>query len=186
MPKRKNAIIGGAVSFLCAGSLCALGVLAPSKNVEASVATTKLIPTVTEPVVYNEGGHAYVYMPLTPENVEWVEEDPIERAEYAEAMSEWSYAVASAYNVETNYGTETASMIPFNDYNLTVASRTLELGSWIEIAYEDMVITAQVTDRGPYIEGRDLDLSQGCVNAFGFDSIWDWGVRTVSYRVVTE
>lgn len=176
----------GAGSFLLAGTLFALAVCTPSERVEASVATTNLIPTVTEPVVYNEGGHAYVYMPLTQENAEWVEEDPVNRAEYAEAMSEWSYAVASAYNVETNYGTETASMIPFNDYDLTVASRTLELGSWIEIAYEDMVIAAQVTDRGPYIDGRDLDLSQGCVNAFGFDSIWDWGVRTVSYRVVTE
>lgn len=182
----KKTLMFGAGSFLLAGTFFALAVGAPSEKVEASVATTELIPTITEPVVYNEGGHAYVYMPLTQENVEWVEEDPIGRAEYAEAMSEWSYAVASAYNVETNYGTETASMIPFNNYDLTVASKTLELGSWIEIAYEDMVITAQVTDRGPYIDGRDLDLSQGCVNAFGFDSIWDWGVRTVSYRVVTE
>ena len=159
--------------------------VAHSKSVEVSTTRPVAVPTITEPVVQN-GDQTWVYMPLTQENVEWVNEDPVGRAEYAEAMSEWSYAVASAYNVETNYGTETASMITFNDHDLTVASRTLELFSWVEIAYGDHVIVAQVTDRGPYVEGRDLDLSQGCVQALGFADIWDWGVREVSYRVIRE
>ena len=109
----------------------------------------------------------------------WVEETPVE-----EPSVTWYTAVASAYSVETNGGTTTASGIPLDDGVLTVASPWIDLGTYIEIEYYGVTVQAQVTDRGPYVSGRDLDLSQAVVQALGFGSIYDWGVQTVNYRIL--
>lgn len=124
------------------------------------------------------------------ENPDAVYPDPEEYAqenyENTEFVSyeEWTWATASAYSVYCNYGTATASGIPLDDYTPTVASRWLPLGSYIEIVYNGASVTAQVTDRGPYVDGRDLDLSLGTVNALGIWSTDDWGVRDVQYRLL--
>lgn len=103
---------------------------------------------------------------------------------YEEPASAWYTVQASAYSVETNGGTTTASGIPLDDYSLTVASPWVALGSVIEIEYGGVTVQAVVTDRGPYVGGRDLDLSVGVIQALGFATTDDWGVRTVSYRVL--
>lgn len=124
------------------------------------------------------------------ENLDTVYPDPEEYAqenyENTEFVSyeEWTWATASAYSVYCNYGTATASGIPLDDYTPTVASRWLPLGSYIEIVYNGASVTAQVTDRGPYVDDRDLDLSLGTINALGIWSTDDWGVRDVQYRLL--
>ena len=108
------------------------------------------------------------------------EEEPV----YGEPAYEWYTVQASAYSVETNGGTTTASGTPLDDWSLTVASPWVPLGSVVEIEYAGVTVQAVVTDRGPYVSGRDLDLTPGVIGAFGFSDIYDWGVRTVSYRVL--
>lgn len=100
------------------------------------------------------------------------------------SYSEWTGAVASAYSVHTNGGFETASGIPLNDYDCTVASRWLPLYTYIEVSCNGRTVVCQVTDRGPYVDGRDLDLSFGTISALGFYSIDQFGVREVGYRLL--
>lgn len=97
-------------------------------------------------------------------------------------MDEWSIAVASAYDIESNYGTETASGIPLNDYDLTIAHKDLPLGTMVKIWWHGKSVIAKVTDRGPYIDGRDFDLAAGtCMELSGFAPL-DWGVREIWWR----
>lgn len=117
-----------------------------------------------------------------PQPEEYAQEN-YENMEFA-SYEEWTGAVASAYSIWCNGGTETASGIPLDDYTPTVASRWLPLWSYIEVMYGDTTVVCQVTDRGPYIDGRDLDLSLGAVQALGFDSTDEWGVREVAYRLL--
>lgn len=112
------------------------------------------------------------------------EEPPADEPVYEEPAVEWYTAVASAYDPNCNGGTVTASGIPLDWSTPTVASPWIALGSYVEISYNGMTVVAQVTDRGPYIGGRDLDLAPGVFYAFGFDSADSWGVRTVSYRIL--
>lgn len=116
-------------------------------------------------------------------------DDGYAEAAYEEPVVEepqvcWDYAIASAYGPDCNGGTLTSSGIPLDWDTPTVASLWIPLGTYIEIVYDGMSVIAQVTDRGPYIAGRELDLSPGVVYAFGFESTDDWGVRTVSYRLL--
>lgn len=94
----------------------------------------------------------------------------------------WYTGAASAYDPDCNGGTSTSSGIPLDWSTPTVASTWLPLGSYVEICYDGVSVVAQVTDRGPFVGGRDLDLSPGVFNSLGFDSTGAWGVRTVSYR----
>lgn len=117
-----------------------------------------------------------------PEYEEYEQEDHI--CDSFVSTVEWSGAVASGYSTWCNGGTTTASGIPLDDYTPTVASRWLPLGSYIEVLYDGIVVVCQVTDRGPYIDGRDLDLSLGTIRALGYDSTDEWGVREVAYRMI--
>lgn len=123
-------------------------------------------------------------VPSEPAYDEPAYEEPAPEPSYEEPAYDWYTVQASAYSVETNGGTTTASGTPLDDWSLTVASPWVPLGSVVEIEYGGMTVQAVVTDRGPYVSGRDLDLTPGVIGAFGFSDIYDWGVRTVSYRVL--
>jgi rare lipoprotein A len=74
---------------------------------------------------------------------------------------------------------KTASGDVFNENNLTVANKTLKFGTLIEFKYKDKKVICRVNDRGPYIKGRDFDLSRGCAEKLGIISK---GVAEVEYR----
>lgn len=125
-----------------------------------------------------------VYDTWTEPEDAYYEEPVYDEFVSSEPEVSWYEGVASAYSPECNGGTATASGIPLDWTTPTVASLWLPLGSYIEISWGGMSVVAQVTDRGPYIGGRDLDLSSGVIAAFGFDSTDAWGVRSVSYRTL--
>ena len=141
---------------------------APSYDVSDAVPSEE----VPAEVAYEE--------PAAPEEAAWA----VDEVAYEEPQIVWDSAVASAYSPDCNGGTTTSSGIPLDWETPTVASTWIPLGSYIEISYEGMTVVAQVTDRGPYIAGRELDLAPGVIYAFGFGSTDDWGVRTVSYRLL--
>ncbi len=87
-------------------------------------------------------------------------------------------AVCSWYGPGFN-GRGTASGQIFNEDDLTCASRTLPFGTVLALTRGDRRIIVYVNDRGPYIDGRDLDLSKAAATALGFG-----GVATVQVEIV--
>ena len=76
-------------------------------------------------------------------------------------------------------GKPTASGDIFHADGLTAASLDLPLGTWLRVTRGARSVTVLVNDRGPYIEGRILDLSQGAAEILGFT-----GLAWVSAEIV--
>ena len=74
--------------------------------------------------------------------------------------------VASYYGYELA-GSPTASGEPFDPAGYTAAHKTLPLGTQLQVDYGVSSVTVTVNDRGPYIAGRDLDLSQAAAETIG-------------------
>lgn len=87
-------------------------------------------------------------------------------------------AVCSWYGPGFN-GRGTASGQIFNEDDFTCASRTLPFGTVLALTRGERRIIVYVNDRGPYIDGRDLDLSKAAATALGFS-----GVATVQAEIV--
>lgn len=64
-------------------------------------------------------------------------------------------------------GRATASGAIFDQEGWTVANRTLPLGTILLISRNDQSVVVLVNDRGPFVNGRILDLSHGVANALG-------------------
>ena len=78
------------------------------------------------------------------------------------------------------HGRRTASGQTFNEEDFTCASRTLAFGTRLALTRGERRIIVVVTDRGPFISGRDLDLSKAAARALGFG-----GVEPVHAEFVT-
>ncbi|MBU6453966.1 MAG: septal ring lytic transglycosylase RlpA family protein [Cyanobacteria bacterium REEB67] len=70
-------------------------------------------------------------------------------------------------------GKRTASGQIFNPVGLTAASRTLPLGSRMLVANPQTgrCCTVTINDRGPYVRGRDIDLSKGAAARIGVTGV---------------
>ncbi|MEO7836123.1 MAG: septal ring lytic transglycosylase RlpA family protein [Acidimicrobiales bacterium] len=87
--------------------------------------------------------------------------------------------LASWYGPGFN-GRPTASGAIYDQEAWTVASKELPLGTWLVVNRGDRRVLLLVNDRGPYVEGRVLDLSAAAARALGAG-----GVFPVSAEVVT-
>jgi rare lipoprotein A len=80
--------------------------------------------------------------------------------------------VASVYGVgdSSQPGTKTASGIPINDNAMTAAHKLLPFGSKVKVINKKTghAVTVSITDRGPYVKGRCIDLSKAGARALGF------------------
>ena len=80
--------------------------------------------------------------------------------------------VASVYAVgdSSQPGTKTASGIPLNDNDMTAAHKSLPFGSKVKVTNKKNghAVTVTITDRGPYVKGRCIDLSKAGASALGF------------------
>ena len=73
---------------------------------------------------------------------------------------------ASYYGRELE-GQPMASGEPFDADAFTAAHKSLPLGTRLEVAYAGESVRVTVTDRGPYVAGRDLDLSLAAAREIG-------------------
>ncbi len=87
-------------------------------------------------------------------------------------------AVCSWYGNEF-HGRNTASGQVFNENDLTCASRDLPFGTRLALTRGEHRIVVVVNDRGPFVAGRDLDLSKAAAQALGFS-----GVESVQAQIV--
>lgn len=77
--------------------------------------------------------------------------------------------IASWYSTKTN-GTRTASGEKLNDSGLTCAHRTLKFGTKVKITNlrNKKTVIVKVTNRGPFIKGRIVDVSVVAARELGF------------------
>ena len=81
----------------------------------------------------------------------------------AEAQS----IVASWYEM----GKVTASGEKFKPDKLTAAHRTLPFGTKLKLKYKDRKVIVTINDRGPFIKGRNLDLSRGAAKVLRMEGV---------------
>ena len=83
--------------------------------------------------------------------------------------------VASVYFVgePSQPGTETASGIPLDDNAMTAAHKSLPFGSKVKVTNKKNgnSVTVTITDRGPYVDGRCIDMTKAGAVALGFDGL---------------
>jgi rare lipoprotein A len=68
-------------------------------------------------------------------------------------------------------GNHTANGDVFDPNLFTAASKELPLGSWLYVTYGGRGVVVYVNDRGPYVEGRILDLSQAAAEYLGIGGL---------------
>ncbi len=73
---------------------------------------------------------------------------------------------ASYYGVGDGYhGQTTANGERFNTYAMTAAHRSLPFGTRLRVTHGGRSVVVRINDRGPFVAGRDLDLSYAAFGA---------------------
>ncbi|HET7479700.1 MAG TPA: septal ring lytic transglycosylase RlpA family protein [Rubrobacteraceae bacterium] len=85
---------------------------------------------------------------------------------------------ASYYGHELE-GSPTASGQPFDPEKYTAASKTLPLGTKLKVSHGGESVRVTVNDRGPYVPGRELDLSLAAARKIGLTGQAEAPVRVV-------
>lgn len=100
-------------------------------------------------------------------------------AETARGRHHDTSGIASIYGYES--GTKTASGERLRISALTAAHRTLPFGTRVLVTNKrnGRTVTVKITDRGPFIRGRVIDLTPAGAKALGFS-----GLTPVSLTVV--
>lgn len=68
-------------------------------------------------------------------------------------------------------GNPTASGQIFDSSKYTAASLDLPLGTWLYVEHEGRGVVVLINDRGPYVDGRVLDLSRAAAEAIGITGV---------------
>ena len=90
--------------------------------------------------------------------------DPRSEALNTQSTTPLPAAIACAgasYYADSLAGNATASGVPYEPNKLTAAHRTLPFGTRVRVVREGRGdVTVTINDRGPFIEGRIIDLSR--------------------------
>lgn len=75
----------------------------------------------------------------------------------------------ASYYDKREQGKETASGERYNANGYTCASRYYKLGTWLKVTFptKHTFVYVRVNDRGPWIKGRILDLSEHAAKVLG-------------------
>lgn len=73
----------------------------------------------------------------------------------------------------------TASGEKFNPNALTAAHKTLPFGTLLRVTHKGKSVIVRINDRGPFIKGRQLDLSRAAARKIGCG-----GVCTVKVEII--
>jgi 3D (Asp-Asp-Asp) domain-containing protein len=81
-----------------------------------------------------------------------------------------AHATASWYGPGF-HGRKTASGERFNQHALTAAHRTLPFGTLLVVTHKGKATVVRVNDRGPFVRGRDIDLSAAAAREIGLRGV---------------
>ena len=92
---------------------------------------------------------------------------------------------ASWYSVRSNGGTHTASGERLRESASTAAHKTLRMGTRVRVTNlrNGKSEVVKITDRGPYIRGRIIDVTTGVAKRIGF---YSRGVAPVKVEVLEK
>jgi rare lipoprotein A len=110
--------------------------------------------------------------------------NPLESKPSPPPEIKYEVGVASWYG-EKFQGRITASGETYDMNGLTAAHRTLPLGTWVELTNlgNQRSVTVRINDRGPFIRGREIDVSKATARALGFVGA---GLTTVRMELVSS
>jgi rare lipoprotein A (peptidoglycan hydrolase) len=83
----------------------------------------------------------------------------------------------ASYYGRTLEGHTMANGQPFDADNYTAAHKSLPFGTELAVSYAGESVRVTVTDRGPYVPGRDLDLSLAAAQKIGITGTGEVPVR---------
>lgn len=108
---------------------------------------------------------------------------PPERPPGAATIGTELRGIASWYGYQ-HHGKRTASGEVFDMRELTAAHRTLPMGTRVMVTNLEngRAVEVRINDRGPFVDGRVLDLSYGAARLLGAAGA---GVVRVSFRIVS-
>jgi len=160
----------------------ALGNLTQSRTALALVAATLLVGgSITEASAKSHGHHSHrhsLQASKASNGGSW--RDANAAIVPSSGSGQTFSGIASFYGNES--GSKTASGQRFNQEALTCAHRSLPFGTKLRVTHGGRSVVVTVTDRGPYIRGRVLDLSTGAARAVGLTSA---GVGHVTAEVIS-
>lgn len=76
-----------------------------------------------------------------------------------------------------DHGKITASGERFDPEGLTVAHRALPFGTRLKLRYKGRKIIVRVNDRGPFVKGRQLDVSRRVARILGMTGVHKIEIR---------
>lgn len=74
---------------------------------------------------------------------------------------------------------KTASGKKFNPNGLTAAHRSLPFGTKIRLTHKGRSVIVVVNDRGPFVRGRQLDISRGAARSLGCHGVCVMDMRVL-------
>ena len=91
-------------------------------------------------------------------------------------------SMASWYGGKGVWGSTTACGKTLHKNTLGVANRTLPCGTQVALYYQGRSITVPVIDRGPYVNGRDWDLTEATAQLLKVDGVAQIGAVSLPKR----
>ena len=120
---------------------------------------------------------------MNTQNNYQIEAKEVENTKQETTKNQQEHGKASYYG--SNYGTnrKTASGKPYDKKKLTAAHKTLPFGTIVRVTNKKngKTVDVEINDRGPFIEGRIIDLSVAAAHELG---MMDSGIITVSIDII--
>ncbi len=94
------------------------------------------------------------------------------------------HGLASWYSIKTNHGRTTASGRLLSNDAYTAAHKTLPFGTRVRVTslFNGKSEILRITDRGPYVKGRIIDVTIGSAKRLGF---YSRGITKVKVEVLS-
>lgn len=160
---------GLAVLFLAGGLFAASGVF-------PGVAYSFPVPTYDDgllhPAEVHVASHDESGTTVDPDNAS-------QKNDTSQANAANGRTMIASYYGRSFEGRLTASGEPFDADAYTAANRSLPLGTKLRVSYGGESVVVTVNDRGPYVAGRDLDLSLAAARKIGLTGSGTGAVRVV-------
>lgn len=98
------------------------------------------------------------------------------------SMAQANTTVVSWYGKHWS-GRKTANGERFNPHKFTAASKTLPMGTRVLLTRGKHHVIVRINDRGPYVRGRGLDISEHAARVL---QIRNKGVARVTYKILAS